>query len=347
VTEPEPFQTFGCYVKQTRGRRMRDGTVQPVEVEVHPDPRCQELLEQIREAEAVQAPDRVRPIYNERDFVLLNELVLDVTYDRIVTHKELVMDGNRFEQAAARAAAIPLSATEMNRCFREFWPTVKSAEHARERTPISQIIILFGKRGFFPARYRRLGQRCPSRAIIRADAGDPRAALESVVGPVTWFEMDEPVRAEMVATSAMPKSDEPDEDETDEDEPEIAEPDPEWEMDPEFDIDLVDPDADDPDPDGEPEFDPDFDEPEPEPPEPAAQAPQSEVDPPAADPVEDLDQLQRIVASAGRLADLSARLDYARLPHFWGDAMDVLREQKWRARMAALHEMPVAAGGRR
>ena len=113
MTDPEPFQTFGCYVKQTRGRRMRSGEVRPVEVEVHPDPRCQELLEQIREAEIVQAADRVRPIFNERSIVLLNELALDVTYDRIVTHKELAMDGNRFEQAAARGAALPLSATEL------------------------------------------------------------------------------------------------------------------------------------------------------------------------------------------------------------------------------------------
>ena len=123
VTDPEPFQTFGCYVRQTRGRRMRSGEVRPVEVEVHPDPRCQELLEQIREAEIVQAADRVRPIFNERSIVLLNELALDVTYDRIVTHKELAMDGNRFEQAAARGAALPLSATELARCFPDLWPS--------------------------------------------------------------------------------------------------------------------------------------------------------------------------------------------------------------------------------
>src|SRR5688500_11666153 len=69
ATDPEPFQTFGGYVRQTRGRRMRDGTVQPVAVEVHPDPRCQELLEQVREAEIIQAADRVRPIFNERSLV--------------------------------------------------------------------------------------------------------------------------------------------------------------------------------------------------------------------------------------------------------------------------------------
>jgi hypothetical protein len=191
VADPEPFQAFGRYVRQTRGRRMRSGEVRPVEVEIHPDPRCQELLEQIREAEIVQAADRVRPIFNERAIVLLNDLALDVTYDRIMTHKELAMDGNRFEQAAARGAAVPLSATEMHRCFDNLWMSVKAAEHDRERTPKSQIELLFGKWGFFPARYRRAGQRCPSRAMIRADAPDPRAALESVVGSVVWFEIEQ------------------------------------------------------------------------------------------------------------------------------------------------------------
>jgi hypothetical protein len=69
------------------------------------------------------------------------------------------------------------------------------------------------------------------------------------------------------------------------------------------------------------------------------------VAPPAAEPGEDLDQQQHIVAFADRLADLSSRLDYACPPHRWGDVADVTREQAWRARMTALHEMPMAAGG--
>jgi hypothetical protein len=49
-----------------------------------------------------------------------------------------------------------------------------------------------------------------------------------------------------------------------------------------------------------------------------------------------VDRLQRIIGSAGRLAGLSARLDYARPPYPWGDFTDVFREQAWRARMNAL-----------
>jgi len=300
VADPEPFQTFGCYVRQTRGRRMRSGEVQPVEVEVHPDPRCQELLEQIREAEIAQAADRVRPIFNERSLVLMNELALDVTYDRIVTHKELVMDGNRFEQAAARGAAVPLSASELARCFPDLWPSANAVKldlKAKLNGVLFQIIFLFGKRPYLiRARYRRVGQ--PGRAtpaVIRADAPDPRAALESVVGPVDVFEIEqaaepaaeaapEPVNTLVSQTGAAP-------------------------------------------------------------PEPAAQAPPAEVAPPPAEPGEDLDQQLRIIAFADRLADLSSRLDYARPPHRWADVADVTREQAWRARMSALHEMPMAAGG--
>jgi hypothetical protein len=50
--------------------------------------------------------------------------------------------------------------------------------------------------------------------------------------------------------------------------------------------------------------------------------------------IEDL----HIAGSVGRLAGLSARLDYARPPHRWGDFTDALRERDWRARLAALRE---------
>jgi hypothetical protein len=284
VADPEPFQAFGGYVRQTRGRRMRSGEVRPVEVEIHPDPRCQELLEQIREAEIVQAADRVRPIFNERSIVLLNELALDVTYDRIGTHKELVMGGNRFEQAAARGAAVPLSASELARCFPDLWPSTGAVTGDFQRVDkshVSQIRILFGKRDSYRrARYRRENQKRPSPAAIRADAPNPRAALESVVGPVVWFEIEqkaEPAAAAQAETPAEPIN---------------------------GDISQID-----------------------------------------AKPVEVLDQQLRIAASAGRLANLSARLDYARPPPRWGDLSDVPRERVWRARMSALHEMPLAAGG--
>ena len=58
-------------------------------LEVHFDPRCQAMLEQIREAEMVQAIDRVRPIFNHRKVFVLNSLPLDLTVDRTLTWSEL------------------------------------------------------------------------------------------------------------------------------------------------------------------------------------------------------------------------------------------------------------------
>ena len=69
--------------RASRMRRMRDGTLQAVVVDVHPDPRVQRVLEQVREAEVIQGIDRVRPVFHRRDIVVLNHLVLDLTYDEI------------------------------------------------------------------------------------------------------------------------------------------------------------------------------------------------------------------------------------------------------------------------
>ncbi|WP_377805899.1 toprim domain-containing protein [Azospirillum sp. A29] len=182
---------LGGYVLQSRGRRMRDGTIEVVEVQTHPDPRCQRVLEQIREAEIAQAADRVRPIFNERRILLLNELACDFTYDQIVSHKELVAGGNRLHQAFARTggAVLLLSASEQSRLFNDLWPTEKAAKRDRERSPEPLFNILFGKRGFIQVAYR-IGERCrgkPFRALIQADLADPCSVLEAVVGPVSVY----------------------------------------------------------------------------------------------------------------------------------------------------------------
>jgi hypothetical protein len=331
--DPEPLILTGELMEVTRGYRMRDGSSVSGKVMVHVDPRVQAVLEQVRERGSGQTIDRLRLIHclNPKRVIELSNVVLDLTVDRLTTWKEIMP--SRLEQAAARGPAVPLSATELHRCFPVLWTSTCVAKFDLQRKVNGEIShieeFLYGKSpyldrsGHLKVFYRRLGQKGrASPAIIRADAGDPRAALESVVGPVTWFEieqetdpvaaaqaetpvecfeMDEPVRVvEHDLTSGGTSSRTASELNT-----------------------LISQIDDDP----------------------AAQAPP--VDPPAAEPAEDIDQLQRIIASAGRLADLSARLDYARLPHFWGDAMDVLREQQWRARMRALHELPLAAGSRR
>ena len=86
-------------------RRTREGDdvlSHVVEVLVHPDPRCEAMHEQIREAELLQALDRVRAIYNHRTVYLLNNLVLDVTYDANLSWAELKAGGNSLDASFNR-----------------------------------------------------------------------------------------------------------------------------------------------------------------------------------------------------------------------------------------------------
>src|SRR5690349_6146186 len=54
------------YRGRTRRSLLRDGTTKAVNVSVHPDPRVQAVVEQAREAEMVQAIDRLRLIHTKK-----------------------------------------------------------------------------------------------------------------------------------------------------------------------------------------------------------------------------------------------------------------------------------------
>lgn len=177
--------------KATRGRRMRDGTVQPVEVEVHPDPRVQEVLEQVREAEVLQGGDRVRPIFNRRTMVFANSLALDLTYDRIVTHKELVAGGSRLERVFADLGVLPLGSRDLHAAysapaFAAGFSTKSAADDCLKQQAlsggVSQIVLYLKNPPTYS--YRRRGQAgSASRALIDTSRHpNPRLALEALLG---------------------------------------------------------------------------------------------------------------------------------------------------------------------
>jgi hypothetical protein len=269
--DPEPLILTGELVEQMRGYRLRDGSSVAGKVWVHPDPRVQAVLEQVRERETAQAIDRLRLIHRTvpARVIVLSNLVLDLTVDRLTTWREIIP--SRLEQAAARGPAVPLSASELHRCFPKLWLTFKAARYDQDMCPFSHIIDLLGKTGIYRhARYKRGDQKRPTPALVRFDAPDPRAALESVVGPVDWFEVEqvaEPVIDPVVEQEAELAS---------EAEPERG------------DISQII-DAD-----------------------PAEPAGRVVPFPPSA--VKELHRLQRIVSAAGRLVDLSGRLERARPP---------------------------------
>jgi hypothetical protein len=208
TTDPEPFIPIGEYVAQFRGRRMRNGGANVVEVQVHPDPRCQAMLEQVREAEIAQAVDRVRPVFNRRRIIVLTNVALDLTVDYALTWPEL--RPGKFAYAFAQHGVLPLSAGDLCRGFPSLWPSENTAKSDLGRSGLigcnPQIMILFGvctllDQPPLQAAYRRKGQKGkPARALVRADLPDPRAILESLVGELTEFHLERP--AEVPATKA-------------------------------------------------------------------------------------------------------------------------------------------------
>jgi hypothetical protein len=269
--DPEPLNLTGELVEQDRGYRLRDGSHACARVWVHLDPRVQAVLEQVRERETAQAIDRLRLIHRTvpARVIVLSNLVLDLTVDRLTTWREIMP--SRLEQAAAHGPAVPLSASELHRCFPKLWLTFKAARYDQDMCPFSHIIDLLGKTGIYRhAQYKRGNQKRPTPALVRSDAPDPRAALESVVGPVDWFEVEQ--AAEPAATAQA--------------EPAVeAEP----VNTPETQIDA-------------------------DPAEPGGRVVPFRPPQPQPTSAEELHQLQRILAAADRLVDLSGRLERARPP---------------------------------
>lgn len=188
-----PVPEFSGRLTDTaRGYRIRNGSQSGAKVAVHPDRLAQSLLEQIRERESVQAIDRLRLVHRSRParVIILSNLVLDITVDRLVTWNEIIP--SRIEQAFARRKAIPLSPAELSRCFPDLWRSEDAARSEvrrlfAERGVESLIDILIGKwPPLILAAYRKPGQRgSATQAVIREDAGDPQAALEAVVGRIS------------------------------------------------------------------------------------------------------------------------------------------------------------------
>ncbi len=213
--DPEPLTLSRTYEKATRGIRMRDGSAMPVEVDVHPDPRVQRVLELHRERESEQAADRLRLIHNAERKVLYVacNLPLNLTVDRVVTRRALVHEatgrvdngqegkgrriyGNRLAEAYRLSGGIlPLSHRELSRVFSGLWPSERRAREDLGKSAVSAIRTLLAETALFrPAlvTYRLEGQRCPSRALVSPDIPDGRAALQALLGkPVVAYEAED------------------------------------------------------------------------------------------------------------------------------------------------------------
>src|SRR5215470_12050502 len=128
------------YPKRLRSYTMRDNSRREVRVKVHPDRRVQAVIEQIREAEMLQAIDRLRLIHSPRKktVVILCNIPLDIPVDALVTWRELVGDG-RLAQALEACEengweALPLAAKELTRLSRSYGGQGRPRRIGRGRT---------------------------------------------------------------------------------------------------------------------------------------------------------------------------------------------------------------------
>jgi hypothetical protein len=175
------------YPYSFRPYTMRDGSREQVRVRVHPDRRVQAVVEQVREAEMVQAIDRLRLIHSEREktvFILCN-IPLDMPVDELITWRQLAGDGRLVKALEACEEngweALPLAPGELTRLFPELWGTEKAAERWLSKNPLNACISIIRLWGVFVDYRSGRRQRRWSKALVRHGA-DPAEALVGVLG---------------------------------------------------------------------------------------------------------------------------------------------------------------------
>ena len=144
---------------------MRDGTQRQTRVRVHPDRRVQAVVEQIREAEMLQAIDRLRLIHSARKktvYILCN-IALGIPVDEVVTWKQLVGD-KRLMRALETCEengweALPLAPGKLSELLPELWSTEDAAEAWLRKNRLNPSISLIRLWAVFveykPKRHRR------------------------------------------------------------------------------------------------------------------------------------------------------------------------------------------------
>jgi hypothetical protein len=172
----EPIRRIGPDLRgrieyRSRSRRylMRDGTSKPVNFAAHPDPRVQAVVEQGREAEMIQAIDRLRLIHSEKrkTVYILCSIPLDLRIDELVTWKQLTGD-RRLNDALAECDergwdALPLAAKELCRLFPSLWATRKAAKRWLEKEPLNAHRDIIRVGGFLTSTARRARRAGPGR----------------------------------------------------------------------------------------------------------------------------------------------------------------------------------------
>lgn len=185
--DPNPLQLPGSWSCQVRGYRLRGGSL-GVDTTVHTDPRVQAVTEQLREAESLQAIDRLRLIHAAQDklVIVLSNLPLDIDVDETRSWDDL-LHGTRLERAFDQIGGVlPLNPRWLAENFPDSWPTAAAAKkdvsRQSKRGHLSNLITI---RKVSPSglQYKANGARKWSKCLSTSnDARHVEKVLESLLG---------------------------------------------------------------------------------------------------------------------------------------------------------------------
>lgn len=186
--EMPPLELPGAFITEKRRHDLRHGQAPAVEVQVHPCPQVQAILELMRECAIGQAIDRLRLIHRPPDrparvIVLTNLPVPGLTVDELLPLDEVLEGGTTVELALQRmpGGVLPLAPAWLAEHMRPLFSSERTArrevERALDKWPLGNKKIYCRV-----ATYTCHGKRRPSRALVRMDVLDPSAELARLMG---------------------------------------------------------------------------------------------------------------------------------------------------------------------
>lgn len=207
--DPEPFGLGEGYEVRHRMLFDKEGGAHPTKVQVHPDRRVQRVLWQMREAEVIQALDRVRAVRHPRRIVMLNAIdlhrpdddldnpTLGLPADEIRSWPELLAGGNRAEVILETCAGfLPTAPRLLAKIAPEIFSGIEAAKKWLHRTDLQAALARHAAH-LCEVQVRPEGQRGRTCALLldprrHTSLADARTALEAMTGMTmaVWIPAD-------------------------------------------------------------------------------------------------------------------------------------------------------------
>ncbi len=138
--EPSPlkFARNSRFPLELRGYRLRESATAGIESSVHPHPKGQLILAQIRECETTQAIGRLRLVHADKPkrVVILCSVPVDFTIDELRSLDDLAQTSGRkgpiarIREAVERVGILPFGARDLPKAFPDLFPSIWAAKDA-------------------------------------------------------------------------------------------------------------------------------------------------------------------------------------------------------------------------